>query len=307
MCNDVRLSMGEELPVMQEVVCGDASSETNPLEDSQAMDCTPPLEVVPMPEETVVPSHSLLAEPSCPSSFSEVPVSEENVVPSHSLLAEASCPSSFSGVPMSEEIAVPSHSLLAEASCPSTSTVVQNDGSIVVTTESIVMVDSPVDKSSAEVSRKRKTDVEISTSSSKMLRVLPRVLQRCPFPECSSSNTKMKRHILYKHLPKCFSEDRKSRNDHEMCIHALDSLSIAILGRTDWNELLNIVSSPGAIPDYSNIHPNLMEKMKGFSNHNSWQIPAEFSLHPINSKALLLHYRCLCCLLLLLSEEETCC
>ena len=277
MCKDVRLSMGEELPVMQEVVCGDASSETNPLEDSQAMDCTPPLEVVPMPEETVVPSHSLLAE--------------------------ASCPSSFSGVPMSEEIAVPSHSLLAEASCPSTSTVVQNDGFIVVTTESIVMVDSPVDKSSAEVSRKRKTDVEISTSSSKMLRVLPRVLQRCPFPECSSSNTKMKRHILYKHLPKCFSEDRKSRNGHEMCVHALDSLSIAILGRTD----LNIVSSPGAIPDYSNIHPNLVEKMKGFSNHNSWQIPAEFSLHPINSKALLLHYRCLCCLLLLLSEEQTCC
>ena len=44
---------------MQEVVCGDASSETNPLKDSQAMDCTPPLEVVPMPEETVVPSHSL--------------------------------------------------------------------------------------------------------------------------------------------------------------------------------------------------------------------------------------------------------
>ena len=59
MCKDVRLSMGEELPVMQEVVCGDASSETNPLEDSQTMDCTPPLEVVPMPEETVVPSHSL--------------------------------------------------------------------------------------------------------------------------------------------------------------------------------------------------------------------------------------------------------
>ena len=124
------------------------------------------------------------------------------------------------------------------------------------------------------------------------------------FPECSSSNTKMKRHILYKHLPKCFSEDRKSRNDHEMCVHALDSLSIAILGRTDLNELLNIVSSPGAIPDYSNIHPNLVEKMKGFSNHNSWQIPAKFSLHPINSKALLLHYRCLCCLVLLLSEEQ---
>ena len=176
MCKDVRLSMGEELPVMQEVVCGDASLETNPLEDSQAMDCTPPLEVVPapVPEETVVPSHSLLAEPLCPSSFSEVPVSEETVASSHSLLAEASCPSSFSGVPMSEEIAVPSHSLLAEASCPSTSTVVQNDGSIVVTTESIVMVDSPVDKSSSEVSRKRKTDVEISTSSSKMLRILPK-------------------------------------------------------------------------------------------------------------------------------------
>ena len=117
----------------------------------------------------------------------------------------------------------------------------------------------------------------------------------------------MKLHILYKHIPKCFSEDRKSRNDHEKCVYALDSLSIAILGRTDLNELLNIVSSPGAIPDYSNIHPNLVEKMKGFSNHNSWLIPEEFSLHPINSKALLLHFRCLCCLLLLLSEEQTCC
>ena len=187
---------------------------------------------------------------------------------------------------MSEEIVVPSHFLLAEASCPSSSTVVQTDGSIVVTTESIVMVDSPVDKSSADVLRKRKTDVEISTSSSKRSRVLPKVLQRCPFNECSLSNTKMKSQILHKHLPKCFSKDRNSGNDHVMCLHALDSLSIAILGRTDLNELLNIVNSPGAIPDYSNIHPNLVEKMKEFSNHNSWQIPAKFSLHPINSKVL---------------------
>ena len=134
MCKDVRLSMGEELPVMQEVVCGEAFSETTPLEDPLAMDCAPPLEVVSVPEDTVVPSLFLLAE----------------------------------------------------ASSPSSSTVVQTDGSIVVTTESIVMVDSPVDKSSGKGK-----------------------------------------------LPKCFSEDRNSGNDHVMCLHALDSLSIAILGRTD--------------------------------------------------------------------------
>ena len=260
LCRDVRLSMGEDLPVQHEL-CGDASANPTPLEDQQAMDCSPSLDIVPVVTESVL-SQS---------------VSKETVLFSAPSLA---------------------------VSLPPPSTVVHTcltDGTTVTTSERIIMVETPAEEPSTVVSLKRKSNPETSPSPHPPHKVK---VQRCPFPECSAINTRLKKHIYKAHLPNCFSEERISLQNNLMCVHALDSLSRAVLGRVDYDRLLEIVQSPGAIPEPSTLHPHLVEKMKSFCTHNSWPIPEQFSLHPANSRALLLHFRCLCCLLLRLSEEQ---
>nr|XP_022307697.1 flocculation protein FLO11-like [Crassostrea virginica] len=260
LCRDVRLSMGEDLPVQHEL-CGDASANPTPLEDQQAMDCSPSLDIVPVVTESVL-SQS---------------VSKETVLFSAPSLA---------------------------VSLPPPSTVVHTcltDGTTVTTSEHIIMVETPAEEPSTVVSLKRKSNPETSPSPHPPHKVK---VQRCPFPECSAINTRLKKHIYKAHLPNCFSEERISLQNNLMCVHALDSLSRAVLGRVDYDRLLEIVQSPGAIPEPSTLHPHLVEKMKSFCTHKSWPIPEQFSLHPANSRALLLHFRCLCCLLLRLSEEQ---
>ena len=260
LCRDVRLSMGEDLPVQHEL-CGDASANPTPLEDQQAMDCSPSLDIVPVVTESVL-SQS---------------VSKETVLFSAPSLA---------------------------VSLPPPSTVVHTcltDGTTVTTSERIIMVETPAEEPSTVVSLKRKSNPETSPSPHPPHKVK---VQRCPIPECSAINTRLKKHIYKAHLPNCFSEERISLQNNLMCVHALDSLSRAVLGRVDYDRLLEIVQSPGAIPEPSTLHPHLVEKMKSFCTHNSWPIPEQFSLHPANSRALLLHFRCLCCLLLRLSEEQ---
>ena len=260
LCRDVRLSMGEDLPVQHEL-CGDASANPTPLEDQQAMDCSPSLDIVPVVTESVL-SQS---------------VSKETVLFSAPSLA---------------------------VSLPPPSTVVHTcltDGTTVTTSEHIIMVETPAEEPSTVVSLKRKSNPETSPSPHPPHKVK---VQRCPIPECSAINTRLKKHIYKAHLPNCFSEERISLQNNLMCVHALDSLSRAVLGRVDYDRLLEIVQSPGAIPEPSTLHPHLVEKMKSFCTHKSWPIPEQFSLHPANSRALLLHFRCLCCLLLRLSEEQ---
>lgn len=129
------------------------------------------------------------------------------------------------------------------------------------------------------------------------------IKQICPYPECRRLDIKLKRHIMRYHLPQFFEEEM-DEDFVPLRLDSLRSLSRVLMGREDFSELVNIVNCSRHIPKSSTIHSVLEKCMKELCLYAGWQIPVNFTLHPVNSPAMLLHFRCVTALLLQLTLEQ---
>ena len=126
----------------------------------------------------------------------------------------------------------------------------------------------------------------------------------CPIPTCTSTDKKIRRHVYQKHLPFLFGEKSLDSVVLEKKYMSVTSLIQASLGfKTSWEDAVKKLNDSNVIPQTSEIHQT-SEEMNAMCRYKGWNVPDRFTLHPINSPAVLLHWRCLVALLLYLTGEQ---
>ncbi|XP_060587423.1 uncharacterized protein LOC132742946 [Ruditapes philippinarum] len=141
--------------------------------------------------------------------------------------------------------------------------------------------------------------------SKKECKVRWRKDSRCPVRGCSTFARHLKAHVMSKHLPVRFrSEALHGCSWYREQLTSLQELAFMLTGERDVYLLLKFVQSQGFIVPY-NSHILVDDKywMASVSRQQGWA-EVEYSLHPPNSPAVLMHWRVLAWLLQFLSSAQ---
>ena len=130
--------------------------------------------------------------------------------------------------------------------------------------------------------------------------------QKCPLKSCEARSRGIKAHVYRRHLPDCF-ELSTDEHRHRKINTRLDMLARFVLGSdAQTSALCAHLNTLKAIPAQAALHPTdmLIPDMRAYCRFRNIPIPETFSFHPINSEAVLLHWRPLIHLVQLLTEEQ---
>ena len=120
----------------------------------------------------------------------------------------------------------------------------------------------------------------------------------CPFPECSSTDRKLKRHVFQRHFPEIFVESSYWTDIDNQRANSLRALVKAALGNdATLDDAILYVNGFPDVMSLTTSHPNVESAMYDLCSSQGWPIPNTFTLYPVSSYATLLHWRCLCLLL----------
>ena len=130
-------------------------------------------------------------------------------------------------------------------------------------------------------------------------------------PGCSVKTRKLKRHAFNDHLPVVFRDVVFPRaeideNFQQIRGNALQTLAQWILGcgTATVFDLVRHVNENNLVPEKANILERQVIQYQLFSYSMRWRQPLAFNLHPVNSPAVLIHWRVLLVLISLISREE---
>ena len=130
----------------------------------------------------------------------------------------------------------------------------------------------------------------------------------CPFPGCGVRDRKLKRHVFRSHIPSIFHDHQKkpqSSQLHEQRIRSLEALARCIVGPSGTlMQLVDVVNNSSRLPEQCEVQPEIATQMAALCQHAGWYVPPVFDLHPVNSAAVLIHWRCLSVLLYNLTAEQ---
>ena len=129
---------------------------------------------------------------------------------------------------------------------------------------------------------------------------------KCPFPNCKTVDKKLKRHVFGKHLPWIFMEQSQEPDLDQRRFKAISSLAEYSFGTHDaLQSAVEFINRSGQMPKTSVITSEARQGMLNLCHHQQWDVPVEdFQLHPLNSPAVLIHWRSLVVLLLGLTAGE---
>ena len=129
---------------------------------------------------------------------------------------------------------------------------------------------------------------------------------KCPFPNCKTVDKKLKRHVFGKHLPWIFMEQSEEPDLDQRRFKAISSLAEYRFGTHDaLQSAVEFINRSGQMPKTSVITSEARQGMLNLCHHQQWDVPVEdFQLHPLNSPAVLIHWRSLVVLLLGLTAGE---
>ena len=130
----------------------------------------------------------------------------------------------------------------------------------------------------------------------------------CPIGECGKFSKRIKQHVGFMHFPAALREQELITTKlNEERYKALEILAEFILGQTGTPEaLMDMINRQEEFPDPNKtlITPFCENGMKSMCIFKGWEIPKQFTVAPLNSTAVLLHWRILAILLNYLSQEE---
>lgn len=145
----------------------------------------------------------------------------------------------------------------------------------------------------------------IADIKSKRIKTGSRV-KYCPVPDCTDAPARnARRHVMERHFPIHFrSQQLEDLQLHKERIGDVEYLQQVLLrpGST-LSDLVNWVNRQKMIPDDAFV-PETDEKwLSATCQIAHWRIPHKYSLHPVNSRALLFHWRVLVVMLNHVSEK----
>lgn len=165
---------------------------------------------------------------------------------------------------------------------------------------------------SMEIPSKRvRLDCDYQELTQEVKLQFPSSFQKCPFLGCDVREKKIKRHAQSKHLPRIFNDIKpiRSLDDKSLCqlqMSALSSLVKSALGPdADLLTAVDYLNCSNIIPSNAVVHVDTASSMHRLCSHQGWMEPSEgFRLSPINSPAVLVHWRCLVALMSLLQPMQ---
>ena len=133
----------------------------------------------------------------------------------------------------------------------------------------------------------------------------------CPVPGCKIRTRKLKRHAFECHLPAVFRDVTFPRaeidpNYQQIRGDALTTLARWILGSETSTvfDLVFHVNENKLVPESAEILERQIIQLQLLSYEMRWRQPTEFSLHPVNSPAAVIHWRVLLSLISLLTRQQ---
>lgn len=165
---------------------------------------------------------------------------------------------------------------------------------------------------SMEIPSKRvRLDCDYQELTQEVKLQFPSSFQKCPFLGCDVREKKIKRHAQRKHLPRIFNDIKpiRSLDDKSLCqlqMSALSSLVKSALGPdADLLTAVDYLNCSNIIPSNAVVHVDTASSMHRLCSYQGWTEPSEgFRLSPINSPAVLVHWRCLVALMSLLQPLQ---
>jgi len=117
----------------------------------------------------------------------------------------------------------------------------------------------------------------------------------CAIPGCGEQTSYPKLHLIEEHIPLVFTEKLEPTEEVTQRRYAgLVSMTRGILGpQASLLDLQRHLNGPSFRFDGWNIIPQQAEAMRKLCRSMDWDIPSSFTLEPLNSPAVLLHWRCL--------------
>ena len=114
----------------------------------------------------------------------------------------------------------------------------------------------------------------------------------CQIPGCGEPTRFLKKHIFQKHAPGIFDESIPLTS--ELCNLRLRALQtvVARIG-CSMDNLLNELNKPGRIFPGAEVTPSQYEQMAALAESAGWGVPERFEFYPMNSPAMLTHWRAL--------------
>jgi hypothetical protein len=131
-------------------------------------------------------------------------------------------------------------------------------------------------------------------------------VKSCPILSCSAVFRNLRRHMTVSHLPSLFTEaemaDRTLDVDRMQLVGSVRQILVGNEGT--FSDLVEWVNSKRAISSDAFVPDSDRDWLTGICQNNFWDVPEKFLLNPVNSKALLFHWRVLAVLLSNLSSSE---
>ena len=119
----------------------------------------------------------------------------------------------------------------------------------------------------------------------------------CPYPGCKVSGRRIKRHVMGTHLPEVFHDRQPEETSQDSSfldqrLEGLEILARAILGRPSVRALARWVdrTMPEEAPLWT-ILSDTKRDMYRLSRRARWRLPDDFTLSPLSSPAILIHWR----------------
>ncbi len=130
----------------------------------------------------------------------------------------------------------------------------------------------------------------------------------CPITRACSGIGNLRRHVMKKHLPPMFRTERLSMTGHHQNrLTALKWLADQVCGSSSESslaQLLTTVNYWNEIPRTAFVDTADESWLQNICSMEGWSTPSQYILTPVNSVALLCHWRVLAAIVFHLSEEQ---
>ncbi|KAK3107216.1 hypothetical protein FSP39_009701 [Pinctada imbricata] len=153
----------------------------------------------------------------------------------------------------------------------------------------------PGDKDTGE--NKRTLSITFN-SSSKSGRKSDSDLMYCPLSSCDSTDKRLRRHVNLHHFPVSLTAVASNREELRNQVRALRHIVLLAFGeRATLQDAVSWINRNGKVPRTISLNPLHCEMLGEACRVMGIKPPEEFTLHPINSPAVLLFWRCILAML----------
>ena len=122
-----------------------------------------------------------------------------------------------------------------------------------------------------------------------------RMKEGCPFNSCNPLDQRPRRHVTAHHMPKAlqYQPESMSHEDIEATMRAIYWLvGEALCENVSLQDAVDYINSTNEIADTKQLHPCYDRLFEVACGILGCKPPKNFELHPINSPAILLFWRC---------------